>query len=137
MADPRDGERAIPIVQEEIFVDKRIVDTEHVRIRTSVASDEVMVRDTIVGEHIEIKHVAVGREVDRAPPVREEDGVTIIPVIEERLVIEKRLFLVEEIHVARLRRTEAVELPTTLRRTQVDVDRTDLTKQEDVHGRTR
>ena len=58
-------------------------------------------------------------------------------MIEERLVVEKRLFLVEEVHIFRSAVAEAVELPTTLRRTRVDVDRTDLTKtQEDVHGRT-
>ena len=127
MVDPRDGERSIPVVQEEAFVDKRIVDTEHVRVRTSMATDQVVVRETVSGQHIEIRHVAVVRAVDQAPPIREENGVTIIPVLEERLVVEKRLYLVEEIHVSRLSRDEAVELPMTLRRTQVDIDRTDLT----------
>lgn len=127
----------LPIVEEEAHVLKRATDIEHVTVRTLPEQEQVVVRDEVRREHVEIKRVAVEREVDRAPDVREEDGVTIIPVLEERLVVEKRLFLVEEIHVFRSAHTEAVELPTTLRRTRVDVDRTDLTKtQEDVHGRT-
>ena len=127
----------LPIVEEEAHVLKRATDIEHVTVRTVPEQEQVVVRDEVRREHVEIKRVAVEREVDRAPDVREEDGVTIIPVIEERLVVEKRLFLVEEIHVYRSAHAEAVELPTTLRRTRVDVDRIDLTEtQEDVHGRT-
>lgn len=129
--------QAIPVVQEDAFVSKRVVDTEHVHIQTSVDEAPVTVRDTVSRQHIEIKRVMIEREVASAPAIREEDGVTIIPVLEERLVVERRLFLVEEIHVVRANRIEAVELPTTLRRTRVDIDRQDFTNsQEDVHGRT-
>lgn len=131
------GERRIPIVQEEAFVGKRLVDTEHVRVRTSVEESAVLVRDTVAREHVEVRRVPVEREVVSAPAIREEGNVTIIPVLEERLVTEKRLFLVEEIHLVRTSRAETVELPTTLRRTRVDVDRTELTNQEDVDGDTR
>ena len=127
----------LPIIEEEAHVTKRAADVEHVTVRTVPEQEQVVVRDEIWREHVEIRRVAVEREVDRAPAVREENGVTIIPVIEERLVVEKRLFLVEEVHVFRSAQAEAVELPTTLRRTRIEVDRTDLTKtQEDVHGRT-
>lgn len=127
----------LPIIEEEAHVTKRPTDVEHVTVRTVPEQEQVVVRDEIWREHVEIRRVAVEREVDRAPAVREENGVTIIPVVEERLVVEKRLFLVEEVHVFRSAQAEAVELPTTLRRTRIEVDRTDLTKtQEDVHGRT-
>ena len=137
MAEPGEHERAIPIVREEAFVDKRTVEIEHVRVRTSVVEEQVVVRDTVSRERIEVKRVPVAREVAAPPAIREEEGVTIIPVIEERLVVEKRLFLVEEIHVVRTAAAEPVALPTTLRRTHVEIDRADLTdNQEDVHGRT-
>ena len=136
MAEP-DIQSPIPVVQEDAFVTKRLVDTEQVRVRTSVDEAAVVVRDTVSREHVEIRRVAVEREVASAPAIREEDGVTIIPVLEERLVVEKRLFLVEEVYVRRVATTEPVELPATLRRTRVDIDRNDLTNnQEDVHGRS-
>jgi uncharacterized protein (TIGR02271 family) len=135
VAEPYTAGSAIPIVQEEAFVSKRLVDTEHVRVRTSVDEAPVMVRDTVSRDHVEIKRVTIEREVTAAPAIREEDGVTIIPVLEERLVVQKRLFLVEEIHVVRTSTIDAVELPTTLRRTRVEVDRKDLTtNKEDDYG---
>ena len=127
----------LPIIEEEAHVLKRATDVEHVTVRTMPEQEDVVVRDEVRREHVEIRRVAIEREVERAPAIREENGVTIIPVLEERLVVEKRLFLVEEVHVVRTAQAETVELPTTLRRTRVDVERTDLTKsQEDVHGRT-
>lgn len=137
MTEPINSETAIPVVQEDAFVSKRLVDTEHVRVRTSVEEAAVLVRDTVSREHVEIKRVTIEREVASAPAIREEDGVTIIPVLEERLVVEKRLFLVEELHVVRATTIDAVELPTTLRRTRVDVDREDLsTNKEDDYGQS-
>jgi len=49
-----------------------------------------------------VEHVPIGRMVETAPPVREEDGVTVIPVIEEVVVTETRLVLREELHVRRI-----------------------------------
>jgi uncharacterized protein (TIGR02271 family) len=137
VAESEETVRAIPVVQEDAFVSKRLVDTEHVRVRTSVDEAPVMVRDTVSRDHVEIKRVTIEREVAAAPAIREEDGVTIIPVLEERLVVQKRLFLVEEIHVVRASTIDAVELPTTLRGTRVEVDREDLTtNKEDDHGQS-
>lgn len=127
----------LPIIEEEAHVLKRTTEVEHVTVRTVPEQEQVVVRDEVRREQVEIRRVTIEREVERAPAIREEDGVTIIPVLEERLVVEKRLFLVEEVHVVRTAQAETVELPTMLRRTRVDVERTDLTKsQEDVHGRT-
>ena len=116
----------IPIVQEELQVGKRVRDTEHVRVRTSMVEDEVVVHEAVQQQQVEVIRVPIGREVAEAPLTRTEGDVTIVPVMEERLVVEKRLFLVEEIHLRRTTRIEQIELPTTLRRTLVDVDRTPL-----------
>lgn len=50
---------------------------------------------------VEVTRVRVDREVDEAPRVRQEGDVTIISLVEEVLVVTKRLFLREEIHVRR------------------------------------
>jgi stress response protein YsnF len=121
------ADRTIPIVQEEAFVTKRSTAIEQVRVHTSVDTEEVLVRDAVTRESIEITRVPIEREVAEAPAVREEDGVTIVPVLEERLVVEKRLFLVEEVHIRRTATAEPVSFAATLRRTRVDVDRDDLT----------
>ncbi|MCJ2107478.1 YsnF/AvaK domain-containing protein, partial [Methylobacterium sp. E-041] len=57
------------------------------------------------------------------PVVREENGVTIIPVLEEILVVEKRLVLREEVHVRQTTADEDVEMPVTLRRQHAVIER--------------
>jgi stress response protein YsnF len=65
----------------------------------------------------------VDRVVSEAPGVRTEGGVTIVPVLEEVLFVEKRLVLKEELHIRRTATTETVELPVTLRKQRAVIER--------------
>lgn len=121
-------ELRIPIVEEDAHLLKRSVATEHVSVTTSFDEEQVTFRDRVLRGHVDITHVAKDEEVAEAPPIRTEGETTVIPIVEERLVIEKRLFLVEELHLRRVTSTEDIEVPATLRRTQVTIDREDLTK---------
>jgi stress response protein YsnF len=49
--------------------------------------------------------------------------VTIVPVLEEVLVVEKRLVLKEELHIRRRVDTESVEVPVTLRKQRAIIER--------------
>jgi stress response protein YsnF len=49
--------------------------------------------------------------------------VLVIPVLEEVLVVEKRLVLREELRIRRTSASEAVEVPVTLRRQHAEIDR--------------
>jgi len=69
--------------------------------------------------------VAIGREVSEAPAVRTDGDVTIVPVMEEVLVVEKRLMLVEEIHIRRVATTEDVSIPVELRKQRASIERDD------------
>jgi len=120
----------IPIVEEEARVVKRATDIERVTVRVATEEEQVFLRDELRHEQVEVSRVPVDREVAEAPAVRTEGDLTIVPVLEERLVVEKRLFLVEELHLRRRTVTEEVELPTTVRRTRVDVERRDPNEEE-------
>jgi uncharacterized protein (TIGR02271 family) len=113
----------IPIVEEEVRVDKREVVTGRVRIRTIVETLEETARASLEGETVEVQRVPIDRVVDVAPQVRNEGDVTVIPVVEEVVVVEKRLVLKEELHVRRHRTTESVEVPVTLRKQRAIVER--------------
>lgn len=123
-------ELRIPIVQEEAHVFKRAVTTDRVTVRTGAEEHRVVIRDELIRGQVNVARVPVERQVAEAPPVRTEGDVTIIPVVEERLVVEKRLFLVEELHLTREQALEPVEVPATLRRTRVDIERIEPTQQE-------
>ena len=55
--------------------------------------------------------------------LRIEGDVTIIPVFEETVVVEKKLTLKEEIHIRRRSATEIFETAMTLRRQRAEVTR--------------
>ena len=113
----------VPLLEEEAHIRKREVSTGTVRIRTAVDTVEEMARAELHGETVEVLRVPVDRVVDQAPPTRTEDGVTIVPVLEEVLFVEKRLVLKEELHIRRHATTETVEMPVTLRKQRAIVER--------------
>lgn len=124
---PDDGkdavEKRIQLVEETLRVDKTVMTTGVVRVRTFVEEQPAVLRDTVVRERIETDRVTIGRVVDVAPAVREVDGVTIIPVVEERLRLVRELVLVEEIHMRRVRSEELLEQTATRRVMRAVVER--------------
>jgi hypothetical protein len=51
---------------------------------------EVQVDEPLWCDHVAISRVPMQRVVDGPVPVREENGTTILSVVEEVLVVEKR-----------------------------------------------
>jgi len=115
----------LPLVEEQVSVGKREVETDRVRVRTVVDTQDMLVEDTLRVGRVEVKRVAVDREVAEAPPTRRAGHTLIIPVVEERLVTEKRLFVVEEVHITGSSVEEPVSVPVTLRRTRAVIQRDD------------
>lgn len=113
----------IPLAEEEARIDKREVVTGRVRIATKVDEVTQAVRATLSGETVDIERVPVDREIGEVPAVRQEGDVTVVPVVEEVLVVEKRLVLKEEVRIRRRHTSEDVEVPVTLRRERVEVER--------------
>lgn len=123
-AGTQDGEEfVIPILEEEATIGKRLADRERVRVRTTVEEREHMLRESVRREDIEIERVPVNREVDAMPAIRTEGDVTVIPIVEERVLVEKVLVLTEELHVRKRARVETVETPVKLRATRAVIDK--------------
>ena len=115
--------QVVPLLEEEARVEKRQISTGKVRIRTSVEDVEENVRADLESEDVEVTRVPVDRVVNEAPQIRTEGDVTIVPIVEEVLFVEKRLVLKEELHVRRVVSTEAVDVPVTLRKERATVER--------------
>jgi uncharacterized protein (TIGR02271 family) len=118
-----DVSNAIPLVEEELRLEKRNVATGKVRVRTVVDLVDELAQASLEEETVEVTRVPVGRMIDEAPAVRTEEGVTIVPIVEEVLVVEKRLVLKEEVHIRRQIKTEQVEVPVQLRKQRAVVER--------------
>ena len=93
----------IPVIQEQATVSKRIVETGKVLVRKQLREYEELVDIPHVQEEVRVERVPVNQFVERAPEVRTEGETTIVPVLEERFVVEKRLFLVEEVRLTKER----------------------------------
>ena len=117
------SEEVIPLVEETATIDKRQVVTGRVRVQTVTDTVEELARADVQREIVEVTRVPIDRMVEAAPEIRTEGDVTILPVVEEVLVVEKRLVLKEELHIRRRVETETVEVPVTLRKQRAVVER--------------
>jgi uncharacterized protein (TIGR02271 family) len=112
------------LLEEQLSIVRRRIEGDTIRVSTVTKTTEEQVAEEISHERIEVERIAIGRHIDTAPPVREEGEVTIIPIIEEVLVVEKRLFLREEVHLRRVRVPACHRETVTLRKQDVVVERT-------------
>ncbi len=60
-------------------------------------------------EDCEVERVQVNRMLDQPAEMRQDGDTLIIPLMEEVLVVEKRLMLREELHIKRRRETKAAD----------------------------
>ncbi|MCX5955340.1 MAG: YsnF/AvaK domain-containing protein [Cyanobacteria bacterium] len=114
----------IPVVEERLEVSRERVETGRVRISKSVESREVVVDDPLKRESVRIEHVPINQVVTgEVPQVREEGDVTVIPILEERVVTRTELVLVEEVRIHRDHSEYHDPQRVTLRKEVVAVDR--------------
>ena len=95
------AERVIPILAEEVVVGKRITETGRVLVHKTIQEREEIVDELLEQETVEVERVPINRMIERPIPTRQEGDVTIISVIKEVLVVEKRLMFTEEVRITR------------------------------------
>ena len=114
----------IPVVEEQLEVSRERVETGRVRISKSVEAREVVVDDPLKRESVRVEHVPINQVVTGAvPQVREEGDVTVIPILEERVVTRTELVLVEEVRIHRDHSEYHDPQRVTLRKEVVAVER--------------
>jgi stress response protein YsnF len=119
-----DGQRTLPLFEERATVGVRAIERARVRVTTRVLVREDVIARALTRDTVEVVRVPMEREIDVMPAVREDaDGTIVVPVVEERLVVETRLVLREEVHLRRRRETETVAVPVSLRREEAEVER--------------
>ncbi len=123
MDDSDDLDDRIRLIEERLSVGKRVVDRGGVRVSTRTETHIETAQVTLEDTNVEVEHVPAGRFVDAAVGPVVDGELTILPVYEERIVVEKRLWLVEEIHIRQRRVAREVEIPTELRRQVAVVER--------------
>jgi uncharacterized protein (TIGR02271 family) len=113
----------IPVMAERLDVSRRVTETGTVRLRKVVQEREELVEQPVTRETVTVERVPVNRVVDGPVAPRQEGDTLILPVLEEVLVVERRLVLKEEVRVVRTRVTEPTSQRVTLRTEQIVVER--------------
>ena len=122
-----DKTTVIPVIEEELDVQKRVVETGKVRVTKVVHERESVVDEPLFRDEVEVERVLIDRVVDGPVSVRYEEDTMIVPIMEEVLVIEKRLILKEELHIRKRRVETHQPQQVTLRREEVRIERLEST----------
>jgi uncharacterized protein (TIGR02271 family) len=113
----------IPVIQEQVTFDKQVIETGKVRILKRIIEHEELVDVPLFREEVNVDRVPVNQYVDAAPQVRHEGDTMIIPVVQEQIFYQKRLLLVEELHVKKQIIEEHKPQPVTLLKEEVEITR--------------
>jgi uncharacterized protein (TIGR02271 family) len=105
----------LTLFAEELSVAKKTVETGRLRVSKQTRTREAFVNESLLSEHADIETIPVGRQIFEMPSVRHEGDTIIIPIVEEVLHTEHRLFLKEEVKITRRRTTEQFHDRVTLR----------------------
>lgn len=118
-------EIAIPVLEEDVTAGVKPVKTGAVRVEKHVEKRLRKVETPLVHENLEIRRVPVNRIVKEMPGIRRQGETIIIPVVEEELVVSKRLVVREEVHLIRHRTKGRVTKEVTLHREIAKIHRLD------------
>jgi len=113
----------LPILKEEVDIQKRTKVTGIIRLEKTVRTTDAIVEEELVKESILVEHVPVNRYVDEVVSTRQEGDTTIIPVLEEIVIVTKQLVLKEEVRITRRREQSHFHEAVPIRAEEVEVQR--------------
>ncbi|HYP13823.1 MAG TPA: YsnF/AvaK domain-containing protein [Bryobacteraceae bacterium] len=118
-----EGQRVIPVIEEELAIGKREIQTGQVRVYTRVVEKPFEQQISLRDEHVKVER----RPVDRAISLGEADAALHQQSIEvtetdEEAVVSKQARVVEEVVVRKETTEKATTVKDTVRRTDVEVE---------------
>ncbi|HYF64124.1 MAG TPA: YsnF/AvaK domain-containing protein [Herpetosiphonaceae bacterium] len=119
-----DGQIVLPVIEERVQVAKRRVAAGGVRVKKLVREHEEVVEEPVLRESVEVERIAKNELIPDGTAVetRHEGDTIIVPVIEEVIVLQKRLMLKEEIRITKTSQRTVTAQPVTLRREEIIVE---------------
>ncbi|HEX2529242.1 MAG TPA: DUF2382 domain-containing protein [Geminicoccus sp.] len=115
----------VELLEERLKIDRRIVELGRTHVAIEVETRQQFVEALLHEEEVTVDRITIDQFVDEVPPVREEHGVLIVPVVEEQLVVGTRLVLKEELRIKKLSQEVPVRRMIPLRAELATVRRVD------------
>lgn len=113
------GELRVPVLEEHLVVETRQDEVGRIRVHKSVETVEQHLTAPVVREEVTVERIPADQYDANAPPDPDE---TVIPVVEERLVVETRAVVVEYVRLRKRRVTEEQNVRAPVRREVVTVE---------------
>ncbi len=110
------------VIEEQAKVDKKLVEKGKVRVIKKVVTEEEKVKVEVRNEGVNVERVPVNEYTDTLPQVRYEGETTIIPVIKEVAVVQKKIWVVEEIRITKKTQITEEERTVPLKKEIVTVE---------------
>ena len=114
----------IPVVEETLRVEKREYESGRVLVHKTVTEREELAEVLLRQQDLIVERVPVGRAVSEAPQTRQDGDTLIVPILEEVLVVEKRLFLKEELRIRKHSSERTEQHKVRLRTEHVEIEQT-------------
>lgn len=114
----------VPVIKETIRVEKREFESGKVIVHKTVMERDEAVEVLLRQQDLTVERVPIGRVVQEAPQTRQEGDTLIVPILEEVLVVEKRLVLKEELHIRKQSSERTEQQTVRLRSEHVEIEQT-------------
>jgi uncharacterized protein (TIGR02271 family) len=118
----------IPIYEERLQAAVEEVGLGEVRVHKLVDEVEETVEQVVTRDDLDIERIPMHIPLTVPSVARQEGDWYVVPVMEEVLVVQKRLMLVEEVRIRTRRVTETAQVRETVRRERVTIE------DDTVHG---
>jgi uncharacterized protein (TIGR02271 family) len=114
--------QTIELREEQLIAHKELRTLGEVEVRTEWDLVPGRLEVDAYREEVEVEHEPVGQVVSERGQSWEENGVLIVPIYEEQLVVTKRLVLRERLRIRRVGTSERQLFEDTLRRERLVVE---------------
>jgi stress response protein YsnF len=96
----------IPLYAEEVSIERRKIVGDTIRVTVRTNTTEQVIDEHTTHTRVIVECTPIGKPIDSVPPVRTEADTIVIPVVEEVIVVARKLVLKEEIRVRRVQTAE-------------------------------
>jgi stress response protein YsnF len=111
------------LLAEDATVSRQVIETGRVRVAKVTRTRDHLIDESLASTRFEVSRIPVGRLVDAMPSIKEDGDLTIVPIVEETVVVERRLMLKEELHIRRVQTSERYQQTVKLRYQTAEVTR--------------
>jgi len=118
-----DESGVLRLLAEDAAVSRQVVETGRVRVAKVTRTRDHLVDELLACTRFEVERVPIGRLIDAIPTIKEDGDLTIVPIVEETVVVERRLMLKEELHIRRVQTSERYQQTVQLRYQTAEVTR--------------